>query len=58
MDYQFLDAFALRAGVTTQPTTVSLGTGWKLENGVKMDVAAIYHTYLGITPSISVSYGK
>lgn len=56
--YQFLDAFALRVGAATQPTTVSLGTGWKLENGIKIDVAAIYHTYLGITPSISVNYEK
>jgi hypothetical protein len=54
--YQFLQNFALRAGVATQPTTVSFGTGLALQNGVKIDVAASYHTYLGITPSFSVRY--
>jgi hypothetical protein len=56
-EYNFGELFYLRAGVATQFEQVSFGLGVALENGLRIDVAAMYHSLLGVSPSVSIVYG-
>lgn len=56
VEYYVVEAFAIRAGVSTEPTSVHFGLGYRLENGLALDVASKYHQSLGFTPGFSVRY--
>ncbi len=56
MEYQIIEELALRLGAQTQPSEVSIGFGYLVQQQVQLDVAATYHEILGITPSFSAIY--
>jgi hypothetical protein len=55
IEYHPINILYVRAGVSTTPVMASFGLGLNMK-GLKIDIAASYHTVLGITPSLSVSY--
>ncbi|MEM1325035.1 MAG: hypothetical protein AAGI23_03725 [Bacteroidota bacterium] len=57
VEYNFGDLFYMRAGVATQFQQVSFGLGVALDNGLRLDVAAMYHSLLGVSPSVGIAYG-
>lgn len=56
VEYQMLDQFYFRVGMATAPTLVTLGIGVVLENGLTVDVASSYYQFLGISPSVGITY--
>jgi len=56
IEYHFARQFVLRAGASGLPFQVCLGTGF-VWNRFRIDIAAGYHLQLGISPSISLTYG-
>lgn len=57
VEYRPMKALAIRAGfAANQPTMASFGLGLYLQ-GLRIDVASSYHQILGLTPSVSISYG-
>lgn len=56
IDYTFSEAFQLRVGAHTEPTTLSLGIGLKLGDTFRIDLATAYQTILGVTPGIGIRY--
>lgn len=58
VEYRPVKALAIRAGfAANQPTIASFGLGLYLQQGLQIDMAASYHQILGMTPSVSISYG-
>ena len=55
VEYIFTEHFILRGGLRLPDFSFSLGMGTKLKN-MAIDLALSYHTYLGISPQISVLY--
>ena len=55
IEYIFSDYFILRGGVRLPDFSFSLGMGTQLKNMV-IDIAASYHSYLGMSPQITVLY--
>ncbi|MCB0570660.1 MAG: hypothetical protein KDC66_12885 [Phaeodactylibacter sp.] len=57
VEYYIAEPLALRLGVATRPTEISFGLGYRLANGLSLDIASRYHQVLGFTPAAGVSYG-
>lgn len=55
LEYHPIHILYIRAGVSTTPVMASFGLGLHMK-GLKIDIATSYHTVLGFTPSLSVSY--
>lgn len=55
VEYHPIHILYIRAGVSTTPVMASFGLGLNM-TGLKIDIATSYHTVLGFTPSLSVSY--
>jgi len=55
IDYKLFDAFALRAGIATNPTQAAFGFGLIL-NSFIIDFASSYHEVLGFSPSTGIIY--
>jgi hypothetical protein len=55
IEYQVVDILYLRGGIGTEPTLASFGFGLKLKNFF-VDVASSYHSTLGFSPQVSISY--
>lgn len=55
IEYHPINILYIRAGVSTTPVMASFGLGLNMK-GLKIDIATSYHTILGFTPSLSVSY--
>lgn len=56
IEYLIYKSFYLRAGFQTQPSQMTFGLGFYLENGLKIDLASSYHSTLGISPGIGIRY--
>lgn len=56
IEYQAADSFLLRIGIGTEPTLISFGVGYHIQENIAIDLASSYHQVLGFTPSIGVSY--
>jgi long-subunit fatty acid transport protein len=56
VEYEVVEDLNLRAGVATQPVEVTFGAGYKLNNGLMIDVGSRYHEVLGISPSVGIVY--
>lgn len=56
LEYEPLDNIFIRAGVATQPTEFSFGTGLLLQKKIMLDISARYHQYLGFTPAMGVGW--
>lgn len=56
LEYQVVEQVSLRTGVATNPTTLAFGAGYRLNNGLALDVASSYHQLLGFTPTLGFSY--
>lgn len=54
--YQLIDELSLRIGVGSNPSLVSFGAGYLLENGLSFNLATSYHQYLGFTPGFDLIY--
>ncbi|MBQ9638251.1 MAG: hypothetical protein IJV22_01670 [Bacteroidales bacterium] len=55
VEYTGLSPLALRVGYSSNPSQLSFGLGYKATHFV-VDVAALYHTVLGVTPLVSLWY--
>jgi len=56
VEYFVLEKVWIRAGAATNPTNVTFGLGYAVSEELNIDIASVYHQYLGITPSIAVVY--
>lgn len=56
IEYQPVNRFSVRTGISTQPTSLYFGVGYGLENGLSFDIAASYHQILGTTPVAGITY--
>lgn len=54
-EYRVVDAFYLRAGVSTNPALSALGFGYQYK-GLRFDFAGTFHSVLGFTPQWSLVY--
>lgn len=59
IEYKPIKLLAIRVGVNTQPIAATFGVGIHVK-GFQLDLAARYHTQLGITPQAAIiySFGK
>ncbi|MCL2131313.1 MAG: hypothetical protein FWH36_02475 [Lentimicrobiaceae bacterium] len=55
IEYIFTDYFMLRGGVRLPDFSFSLGMGTTLKK-MKIDLAASYHSYLGMSPQLTILY--
>ncbi|BDS10229.1 PorV/PorQ family protein [Aureispira anguillae] len=55
IEYHPINVLYVRAGVSTSPVMASFGLGLNMK-GLKIDLATSYHTILGFTPGLSISY--
>jgi len=55
IDYQIIDALNIRAGMSTNPTIVTFGTGLNFK-GMRMDIAGSYQSLLGFSPHVGMTY--
>jgi long-subunit fatty acid transport protein len=55
-EYRLLEAISVRVGVATQPTLLSFGVDYHLQDKWQLHFAAAYHQYLGFTPGIGMVY--
>lgn len=55
LEYSPVKRLSFRAGLITNPMTLSFGLGWNLKN-LNLDLAFSYHRVLGYTPHISLAY--
>ncbi len=56
LEYQAAQQVQLRTGIATNPTTLAMGVGYRLNNGLALDVATSYHQWLGFTPTVGFLY--
>ncbi|MEL7123493.1 MAG: hypothetical protein AAFO07_28870 [Bacteroidota bacterium] len=57
IEYKVVDQLMLRTGISTAPEKWSFGLGYLIENaGLRIDVSASHHQFLGFTPGFSVVY--
>jgi len=56
IEYQVVEEIFLRTGISTEPAQASFGLGFKIKNGLKIDVASSYHQVLGYSPSVGLSF--
>jgi hypothetical protein len=56
IEYNPSSIFFLRAGCSSNPTQASFGIGANY-NGLKIDMSTSYHSILGISPQIGLSFG-
>ncbi|MFN7119630.1 MAG: hypothetical protein ACK4TA_22730 [Saprospiraceae bacterium] len=56
IEYQVVEQVQLRTGIATNPTTLAFGAGYRLNNGLALDVASSYHQLLGFTPTVGFLY--
>jgi hypothetical protein len=55
IEYQYRDKFFMRAGFRSYPSAICFGAGFKF-GSILLDVASGLDTYLGVSPSISITY--
>lgn len=55
LEYQILDYFFVRAGVSGKPVQLSGGFGFQIRK-LTLDLATSYHSWLGNSPSVSFQY--
>jgi hypothetical protein len=55
VDYQIAEKFFLRGGFNSYPLRGTFGFGVHLKQ-FNLDAGASYHSFLGITPQLSLSY--
>lgn len=58
LEYRIFSALRLRAGFRTKPNRLCFGAGWRLKNGLALDVGSEWHPTLGFTPAAMVSWQK
>ena len=56
IEYYLHSAVALRIGAANNPTLVTFGAGFQINEGFNIDVASSYHQTLGFSPGFSLSY--
>lgn len=55
IEYVYRKQFSARMGFSTYPSTWSFGLGY-IWQSFNIDMSAVLHTYLGLTPQLSASY--
>lgn len=55
LEYSPVKRLSFRAGLISNPMTLSFGLGWNVKN-LNVDLAFSYHRVLGYTPYISLAY--
>ena len=58
IQYEIVEAFALRAGFNTNPSVVTFGVGYRLSTGWSFDVGSTSHQELGLSPMGGVGYKR
>jgi hypothetical protein len=57
LEYHITEVLYLRGGISTNPTQYAFGFGMKLKD-FKIDLSSSFHQTLGMTPAISIIYGR
>ena len=55
IEYHISDPLYFRIGISTSPLNNSFGIGYRVKN-LSIDVSSSYHTVLGFSPNLSLSY--
>ena len=55
LEYMPLDDFKIRAGITSSPLRPSLGVGYSIA-GIDIDAGMIYHSVLGVSIGVGLSF--
>ena len=55
--YAFVEQLFIRSGIATSSSQFFLGAGIKWRD-IRLDVAGSYHLHLGVTPSLSLVFGR
>jgi len=58
LQYEIVEAFALRVGFNTNPSIVTFGVGYRLSTGWSFDVGSTAHRELGLSPMGGVGYKR
>ena len=58
LEYRPVSSVRIRAGMRSGPARPTAGIGFRLKNGLGLDAAAEWHTTLGVTPALMVSWRK
>jgi hypothetical protein len=56
IEYQLIDAFALRVGFADNPNSFNFGVGYKLKEKLNIDIGVNYHQVLGFSPGLGLVY--
>lgn len=56
VQYRLIEAFSLRVGIGTNPTTPGFGLAYQFDSGLSLNIASSHHPYLGFTPGFDVTY--
>lgn len=58
LEYRPANNMVFRVGVRSRPARFSVGAGMRMNNGVTLDAATEWHPILGLTPALTVGWGK
>ena len=56
IEYFVHPSVAIRVGGSSHPTLVTFGAGFRLKNGMSIDIASSYHQTLGFSPGFSIHH--
>jgi len=56
LEYQLVEPFFIRFGISTKPTLLNFGMGFIIKEQLKIDAAASYHQTLGFSTALSVGF--
>ncbi len=56
IEYLLVEAFAIRAGFSSNPSSFSFGIGYNIKKTFKIDIGANYHQILGFSPGLGIIY--
>ncbi len=58
LEYQLVERFTFRLGVNTNPSLITFGVGYQMQNGMSLDVGSTVHQLLGISPLAGIGYQR
>ncbi len=56
IEYKMIEAFALRVGFGSNPSSFSFGAGYVIKEKFKIDIGTSYHQILGFSPGLGIVY--
>ena len=56
IEYKVQKQLFLRLGAATGPSSMTMGVGYRLSDGLQIDAGAAYNVTLGLTPGVGISF--